>query len=146
MLKWFWDRYRMSPSRMIVHSQEAMNINKKILAGTTGSLVRFNTDFSGQQGVGGTGTRAYYNKFTGQLLQIMIHPFALPGTILFYSDSIPYPLNGVGNVVQIKTRREYYQLEFPVTKRRYEYGVYADEVLQNYAPFAFGILMGIANG
>ena len=49
-------------------------------------------------------------------------------------------------MIQIKTRRDYYQLEWPVTKRRYEYGVYADEVLQNYAPFAFAILQNIQNG
>ena len=149
MLRAYWDQFRMSPTRIICHAQEATNINKKILAGTTGSLVRFNTDWAtptDAPGVGGTGTRAYYNKYTGQLIQIMIHPYAVPGTVLFYSDSIPYPLSGVGNVIQIKTRRDYYQLEWPVTKRRYEYGVYADEVLQNYAPFAFAILQNIQNG
>lgn len=146
MLRAYWDQFRMSPTRMVVHAQEATNINKKILAGTTGSLFRFNTDWSASDGAGGTGTRQYYNKYTGQLIQIMIHPYAAPGTILFYADSIPYPLSGVGNVIQIKTRRDYYQLEWPVVKRRYEYGVYCDAVLQNYAPFAFAVLQNIQNG
>lgn len=149
MLQAFWNAYRLSPSKIIVNAQEAKNINKKILAGTTGSLFRFNTDWvngGDAAGVGGTGTRAYYNKFTGQMLQIMIHPFIPAGTILFWSDSIPYPLSGVGNTIQIKTRRDYYQLEWPVTKRRYEYGVYMDGVLQNYVPIAFGVLRNIANG
>jgi len=149
MLQNYWNLYRMSPSKIICNAQEAKNINKKILAGTTGSFLRFNTDWTSQadqSGIGGTGTRAYYNKFTGQLLQVMIHPFVPAGTIIFWSDSIPYPLSGVGNTLQIKTRRDYYQLEWPVTKRRYEYGVYLDSVLQNYVPFAFGILRNIANG
>jgi hypothetical protein len=49
-------------------------------------------------------------------------------------------------VLQIKTRRDYYQLEWPLHARRYEYGVYTDEVLQNYFPPAFGMITNIANG
>ena len=149
MLQNFWNLYRLSPSKILVNAQEAKNINKKVMAASTGSLFRFNTDWAGsgdQAGIGGTGTRAYYNKFTGQMLQIMIHPFIPAGTIVFWSDSIPYPLSGVGNTIQIKIRRDYYQLEWPVTKRRYEYGVYLDAVLQNYVPIAFGVLRNIANG
>ena len=59
---------------------------------------------------------------------------------------MPYPLSNVPNTVQIRTRREYYQIEWPLRARRYEYGVYADEVLQNYAPFAFGAITNIGNG
>jgi hypothetical protein len=44
------------------------------------------------------------------------------------------------------TRRDYYQIEWPVKARRYEYGVYFDGVLQNYFPPAFGILTNIGNG
>ena len=66
--------------------------------------------------------------------------------MLFTTTEIPYPMNGVGNVMQVKCRRDYYQLEWPVTKRQYEYGVYADEVLQHYAPFSLGVISNIANG
>jgi hypothetical protein len=52
-------------------------------------------------------------------------------------------LSGVGNILQIKSRREYYQIEWPLRTRRYEYGVYADELLQNYFPPAFGVLKNI---
>ena len=149
MLQAFWTLYRLSPSKILVNAQEAKNINKKVLAASTGSLFRFNTDWingADQAGIGGTGTRGYFNKFTSQMLQIVIHPYVPAGTMIFWSDSIPYPLSGVGNTLQIKTRRDYYQLEWPVTKRRYEYGVYMDGVLQNYVPIAFGVLRNIANG
>jgi hypothetical protein len=69
-----------------------------------------------------------------------------PGTVLFFTQKLPYPLSNVPNVVQIRTRREYYQVEWPLRARRYEYGVYADEVLQNYAPFAMGAITNIGNG
>ena len=51
---------------------------------------------------------------------------------------LPYPLAGVGNLMQIRTRQDYYQIEWPLRTRRYEYGIYADEVLQHYFPPALG--------
>lgn len=154
VLKSFWDQYRLSPSKMFVNAQESQNITKKILAGTTGSLFRFNMDASnaGERGnlMGGALVGSYLNKFgpngNGSLIQIVVHPDAIPGMIVFYSDSIPYPLSNVSNVVQMKLRRDYYQIEWPITKRSYDYGVYFDGVLQNYFPPAFGILGNIGNG
>ena len=68
------------------------------------------------------------------------------GTILFDTRTVPYPLSGVGNLVQVKTRREYQAVDWPVTTRRYEAGVYADEVLQHFFPTALGIITNIGNG
>ena len=76
-------------------------------------------------------------------MKVEVHPDMPGGMIVFYSDGVPYPLSGVGNILQIKSRREYYQVEWPLRTRRYEYGVYADELLQNYFPPAFGVLKNI---
>lgn len=55
-----------------------------------------------------------------------------PGTVLFLSDSVSYALNTITNVPQIRTRRDYYQTEWPRRTRAYKYGVYTDQVLQNF--------------
>jgi hypothetical protein len=47
-------------------------------------------------------------------------------------------------VFQVKTRRDYYQLEWPLRSRKYEYGVYADEVLQHYFPASLLKLTNVA--
>jgi len=52
----------------------------------------------------------------------------------------------VANVLQMRTRRDYYQIAWPIKARRYEYGVYFDGVLQNYFPPAFGMITNIGNG
>ena len=99
--------------------------------------------------VAGAVVATYLNKFTmagGQQVQVMLHPNVPPGTIIFYSERLPYPMSNVYNLIQVKLRREYYQLEWPVTKRRYEFGVYMDGILQNYFPPAFGMINNIANG
>jgi hypothetical protein len=148
-LKAFWDNYRLSPTTIYVSSEEMLNLHKKILQGGTNTAARF--VFSADQGavLGGMMVRSYLNKFSlsGAVeIPIKLHPNMPPGTVLFFSKTLPYPLSNVPNTVQIRTRSEYYQIEWPLRARRYEYGVYADEVLQNYAPFAFGAITNIGNG
>jgi hypothetical protein len=52
----------------------------------------------------------------------------------------------VPNVAEVKTRRDYYQIDWPITTRAQMAGVYAEEVLAVYAPFAMGVINNIANG
>ena len=46
----------------------------------------------------------------------------------------------------IRTRQDYYQIEWPPRARRYESGVYADEVLQHYFPPSMAVISNIAAG
>ena len=99
--------------------------------------------------VGGTLVRSYLNKFTmngAQEVPIRLHPNIPPGTIMFTSSRIPYPLSNVTNVLQIRARRDYYQIEWPLRTRKYEFGIYSDQVLQNYFTPAFGVIKNIGNG
>jgi len=149
LLKDRWDNYRLSPDTMWVNSQEAQNISRKILAGNANATQRFVFTSAQDALSGGIVMSTYNNKFSmagAKVLQIRIHPNMPPGTILFTSRSLPYPISGVNNVIQVRTRQDYYQIEWPLRARRYEYGVYADEVLQNYFPPSMAVLTNIANG
>ena len=98
---------------------------------------------------GGVMVKDYLNRFSmagGQVIPIKIHPNMPAGTILFETESLPYPLSNVGNVTQIRCRQDYYQIEWPLRSRKYEYGVYADEVLQNYFPPSLGVINNIKKG
>lgn len=143
----FWDNYRLSPDEIWVHSQQQADISTKVLAGNANTAQRFT--FNVDQGViaGGTSVKSYLNRYGmagAQEIPIKLHPNMPAGTILFVTRTLPYPLSNVSNVLQIRTRRDYYQIEWPLRSRKYEFGVYADEVLQCYAPFAFGIITNIA--
>ena len=149
-LQWFWDNKRLSPNEIWVNSQEARNINKKIVAAGGVPLFRFTVP-NGPDGdtpaiMGGTSVAKYWNKFTQQFLDILIHPNITPGTIFFNSYEIPYPLSGVDKVSFVRCRRDYYQIEWPFVSRQYVYGVYADEVLVCRAPFSLGLITNILNG
>jgi hypothetical protein len=147
-LRWFWDNYRLSPTDIYVSAQEMNSLGKLILTGTSTMAHRFSFIYD-KQGVlaGGIMVKSYLNKFGmngAQEIPIHLHPNLPPGTILFFTDKLPYPLSNVTNILQMKMRREYYQVEWPLRTRKYEYGVYADGVLQNYFPPAFGIITNIA--
>jgi hypothetical protein len=145
-LQSFWDNGRLSPNEIWVHSQEARNINKKIMNAGSSSMVRF-TSPQGEEPfiMGGSSVAKYWNKFTNQWIDINIHPSMPAGKILFKTNEIPYPLSEVGAVQVVRCRRDYYQIEWPLVSRQYVYGIYVDEVLVHRAPFSLGVITNIQN-
>jgi len=149
VLKYMWDHYRLSPDTMWVNSQEALNISRKILSGSQTAAQRFVFETAQDLVGGGIMVRTYLNRFSmqgGSVIDIKVHPNMPAGSILMTTRTLPYPLAGVGNVMQIRTRQDYYQIEWPLRTRRYEYGVYADEVLQSYFPPSMALITNIGNG
>lgn len=151
-LESFWNNYKLSPSEIWVSSQEQNYIRKKVLTAPTGTvpLSRFVLSSNNQDGIrGGTAVKGYTNPFgmgQAQELPIRLHPNLPPGTVMFLTDELPYALNDVQNVYQIRTRKDYYQIEWPLRTRKYEYGVYADQVLQHYFPPSLGFITNIGKG
>lgn len=147
-LKSFWDNYRLSPDTIWVNSQEQKTITKIVMAANS-STTAMRFAFNVEQGMiaGGTMVKSYLNKYSmnGAVeIPIKLHPNVPPGTILFTTAQLPYPMSNVSNVMQIRARREYYQIEWPLRTRKYEFGVYADEVLQHYFPPSLGVISNIA--
>lgn len=148
-LKDRWDLYRLSPDTIWVSSQQALDAGKKILAGNANGAYRI--VFTPEQGAvgGGIMVATYLNRFSmagAQTLKVRIHPNLPAGTILMTTTKLPYPLSNVGNVFQVRFRQDYYQIEWPLRTRKYEYGVYADEVLQHYFPPSMVLITGIGEG
>lgn len=149
MLQSLWDNQKLSPTRLFVSSQEMLGLSKKVLAGGSSGSQRFT--FVSQQGqlVASRVIRGYLNPFSmdgASEIPIGIHPNLPPGTILAVTDTLPYTLNGVTDVYRMLLRRDYYQVEWPQRSRKYEYGVYADGVLQHYFPPSLAVITNIAPG
>lgn len=145
--EFLWSRYRLSPTKIYVSAQEQKNISAKVIANAGAPMLRqmIGPDYQGRLDAGVLVGRVL-NKATGAYVPLEVHPNLPAGTMLLYSDSLPYPLADVGSVVRMLMRQDYYQLEWPLRTRKYEYGVYADGVLQHYAPFSMGVITNIANG
>jgi hypothetical protein len=144
-----WDNYRLTPDTMWVNSQQALDVSKKILAGTASSAQRFVFQTMQDMLMAGVMVRTYLNRFSmqgGQTIDIKIHPNVPAGVILMTTGKLPYPISNVDNVFQIRERQSYYQIEWPLRTRKYEFGVYMDEVLQHYFPPSMIVLYDIKPG
>lgn len=148
-----WDAYQVSPTVIFVNSQELKNITTKVLTSGSGPLVQFFADPA--QGfktiAAGGGIEYYYNPFamgSGFKVPILIHPNLPAGTILLHCAELPsqYLSNNVPNVAEVHTRADYYQIPWPLRTRAQEVGVYVEEALAVYAPFALGAITNIGNG
>jgi hypothetical protein len=155
MFQKMWDNFQLSPTVLYVNSQEVKNITTKVLSNASGPLLRYDSPADGSSGeyqLTASGVvQYYYNPFAidgGLRIPIRIHPKVPPGTIIGWAENLPiqYQSNEVPNVAEIKTRQDYYQIAWPIVTRQRQIGVYAEEVLAIYAPFAMGVICNIGNG
>jgi hypothetical protein len=153
MLEAMWDSYQVSPTVLFVNSQELKNITNKVLSSGSAPLLQYRQDTEGggySLDAGGT-IATYYNPFLldgGMRIPVKIHPFVPAGTILAYAETLPaqYQSSEVPNVAEVKCRQDYYAIDWPPVTRQRQKGVYVEEVLAVYAPFAMGVITNIANG
>jgi hypothetical protein len=140
----FWANARISPTDIDVSGNTLLAMNKLIIANGGAPLIRYSGEvLQGGQLQAGTVVASYLNKITNTTVKINVMPEMPDGMICFYSRQINYPLNGIQNILQVKTRRDYYQTDWPIRTRKWEFGVYADQLLQNYFPPAFGVIRNI---
>jgi hypothetical protein len=147
----FWANAKLSPDEIWVSGKMFQKMNKLMLANGASPLVRF-TDSAVASGNSVSDlllsrrVAQYQNPITGVLLAINVHPDMPDSWIMFRSTKLPYMVSNVANPLEVKTRRDYYQIQYPIRSRKYEYGVYVDEVLANYFPPAFGLITNAATG
>jgi hypothetical protein len=155
MMQTMWDLYQVSLSEIWVNSQELKNITTKVISnGAGGSLINYFQDPKAGEFILSAGgvVEFYYNPFmapgAGRRIPINIHPKVPPGTIVGWAKDLPiqYQSNEVPNVAEVKTRQDYYQIDWPITTRQRQVGVYSEQALAVYAPFAMGAITNIANG
>jgi hypothetical protein len=153
MLQAMWDSYQVSPTVLFVNSQQLRNITDKVLSSGSGPLLSYrqDPDGGGYQLDAGGAISTYYNPFLldgGLRIPVKIHPFVPPGTIIGWAENLPaqYQSSEVPNVAEVKCRQDYYAIDWPPVTRQRQKGVYVEEVLAVYAPFAMGVITNIAKG
>lgn len=154
MFQTMWNNFELSPTVIYVNAQELKNITAKVLSNSSGPLLRYDNPASGggEYQITASGVvQFYYNPYAingGLRIPIMLHPRVPAGTLIGWAENLPiqYQSNEVPNVAEVKTRQDYYQIDWPITTRQRMVGVYAEEVLAVYAPFAMGVITNIADG
>jgi hypothetical protein len=153
MLQYMWDNFNLGPTVLYVNSQEQKNITSAVLSNASAPLLRYTVPTTPGEAYGVTAGGVidyYYNPFAsdgGYKMPVKLHPDVPPGTILGYCEKLPpwYQSNEVPNVAEMLLRRDYYRVDWPLRTRQREYGIYMEEVLGVYAPFAMGVISNLSN-
>lgn len=143
VLRAAYDQYKIGFDRILMSSADMLDSFGAMLnQGSAANIYRILFDADQETGriVAGRKVTSYMNKFFNNTLDVEVHPYLPPGTIIFWSDRTPYELSGVQNILEARVRQDYYQIQWPWRSRRYEYGVYVDEVFSMYFSPAFAVI------
>jgi hypothetical protein len=143
VLRAAYDQYKIGYDRILISAADMLDTFGAMLTeSSAANLYRIFFDADQETGriVAGRKVTSYLNKFFNNTLDVEVHPYLPPGTIIFWSDRSPYELSGVANLLEARVRQDYYQVQWPWKSRRYEYGVYVDEVFALYFSPAFAVI------
>lgn len=143
LLQAAFDQYKVGFNRILISTVDMLDSFGQMLNQASASNVfriLFDADAETGRIVAGRKVTSYMNKFMGNTLDVEIHPYLPPGTVIFWSDRPPYELSGVQNILEARVRQDYYQIQWPWRSRRYEYGVYCDEVFSMYYTPSFALI------
>jgi hypothetical protein len=143
VLRAAYDQYKLGYDRILISAADMLDTFGAMLTeSSAANLYRIFFDADQETGriVAGRKVTSYLNKFFNNTLDVEVHPYLPPGTIMFWSDRSPYELSSVANLLEARVRQDYYQVQWPWKSRRYEYGVYVDEVFSLYFSPAFALI------
>ncbi len=145
LLRAAYDQYKLGFDRILMSAADVTYWTGEFFNTSANSPFRFFATVDQATGLylAGQSINAYRNKVMGNTLEIEVHPYVPPGTIIFWSDRVPYELSGVPNILEAHVRMDYYQIQWPWRSRRYEYGVYVDEVFTCYFCPAFAVINNV---
>lgn len=146
VLRAAYDQYKIGYDRIMISSADMISSFGAMLNQSSAANVfriLFDADQETGRIVAGRKVTSYMNKFFNNTLDVEVHPYLPPGTIMFWSDRSPYELSGVANILEARVRQDYYQVQWPWRSRRYEYGCYVDEVFSMYFSPAFALITNL---
>lgn len=152
-LKYLWDTYRVGHGmRIYCGSAQARDILKKIMTGSGNAAMRINLQnnlSSLGEITGSAAATAYVNKYSwngADVIPIEVHPNMPDGNIFIDIEQNPYPTSNIPQARAVRTRRDYFQVIWPLVTRQWPNGIYADEMLQMYVPNLSCVLQNIVSG
>jgi hypothetical protein len=135
MLYSLYSTIRLTPAKLWVSAYDMKkNIIPLLFGGAANGTLRQNISLdngANQREViaGFTGVK-YHNPYGFPVMDIVVHPDMPRGTMHALTYVLPYPINNVPNVFEMKLRRDYWMTEWPQRTAKYEFGV------NIYAPFS----------
>jgi hypothetical protein len=144
MLQWAFDVWKGTPQTIFISSSLQRSVTNAVIGGGGAPLFRFvgdNEKLDARTGITANAIVAnYLNPYFGTPLTLVVHPYLSPGKALFFTRDLPYQMANIGNLVQVRSRRDYYAQEWPLVTRKYQYGVYSEQLVEVFFPMGFQVL------
>ena len=143
-----WSTYQVTPDALLVSSDVVPYLNMRMQTSPSGSGAStfFMREGAPGKGMGGSLIEEYKCKFSAfsrsKVLPIRNIPWLPANTILMPTFNNPYPAAGdaIPSNFRMVCREGYYGLKFPYTSRIHSMGLFVEEALEAYVPWA-GILL-----
>lgn len=142
MLEYFKTNLNMIPDYMIMSAAVYNQMCNVVYKNGGQSLVTLPQNGDININGGNTGIQLFNTKWGTKKVKVVVHPEAIEGSILFWKKIIEQSV-GSSESARISQRRKWYKQDWAQTNRTIQFGVYADEMLQIKAPFAFGLIQNI---
>lgn len=143
-----WQTYQVTPDAILVSSDLVpfVNIRMQTSPSGSGAATFFVREGAPGKGMGGSLIEEYKCKYSAfsrsKVLPIRNIPWLPANTVLMPTFNNPYPAAGdaIPSNFRMVCREGYYGLKFPYTSRIHSMGIFVEEALECYVPWA-GILL-----
>ena len=148
-----WNTYQVTPDAMLVSSDlvQWVNIRMQTSPSGSGASTFFMRQGEPGKGMGGSLIEEYKCKFSAfsrsKVLPIRNIPWLPSNTILLPTFNNPYPAAGASIPANFRMvcREGYYGLKFPYTSRIHSMGMFVEEGLECYVPWAGALLTSVGD-
>ena len=93
----------------------------------------------------GSAVTGHVNPATGNVVDVLVHRFALPGTVLIRSLSLPLQDSNVPAPVAMVNVQDYMGLDWPIIQMSFDVSTYQMGTMIHYAPRWSGLLVGVTD-
>lgn len=140
--------YQTGPTRAFINAVDKKKMTAAIAGATVASGTAPYLQFTVQGGdgnyKGGVSFNGVLNQYTGQNVELVVHPYVPQGTCILWCDNLGeyYPNAKIPTPVEMLLAFDYMNVEWARTTLREEFGVYVSGAPTLRAGFPMGIIQG----
>lgn len=146
----FFNTYNTGPQRIFTSATDKQKMTAAIsgAAIASGTVPFLSFDAKGGDGniTGGISAGGVLNQYTGDRVQIVVHPYIPKGTAILWCDNLGdyYPDSKIPNPVEMLLQYDYMNVDWARNTLREEFGIYVNGAPALRAGFPMGIIQGAA--
>jgi hypothetical protein len=144
---WLYQNWKIGPAKIWCGYGAFADITKAIVSSTAAPTYLIANDVQDRANfIGSLRTAKYINKYTGEVIDLEVHPWFPSSTIACFVDTVPYENANIPHVLEMGLGYDYTAIEYAQTKPKYEFETRFFGALKHYFPASFGIITNIKPG